>query len=98
MTKWFAAQAEAQHPAVAQCAVIGVPHKLWGEAVHAVVVLGPGQECDEPTLQAHCRQLLANYKCPKSVVFLGELPMTATGKVAKHRLRSADPSIGRRRF
>ena len=77
----------AQHPAVSTCSVIGVPSEVWGEAVHAVVVLRAGASADEDGLRQFCRTLLANYKCPKSVAFSSALPLTAAGKVAKNVLR-----------
>ncbi len=89
----YAAEVEnaiAQHPAVATCAVIGIPSEKWGEAVHAVVVLKPGHppfSADE--LLAHCRALIAGYKCPRSVEFRAELPMSGAGKVVKNVLRDS---------
>lgn len=77
----------ARHPAVALSAVIGIPHERWGEAVHAVVVLKPGAEVDEAQLRLHCREFIAGYKCPKSVEFRTELPLSAAGKVLKRELR-----------
>jgi len=77
----------ARHPAVALSAVIGIPHERWGEAVHAVVVLKPGAEVDEEQLRLHCREFIAGYKCPKSVEFRTELPLSAAGKVLKRELR-----------
>ncbi|MBN3853730.1 long-chain fatty acid--CoA ligase [Paraburkholderia sp. Ac-20340] len=79
----------AQHPAVAACAVIGVPHEKWGEAVHAVVVLKPDHAADADTIRAHCRQFIAGYKCPKTVEFRDALPLSAAGKVLKRELRPA---------
>jgi long-chain acyl-CoA synthetase len=77
----------ARHPAVAMCAVIGVAHAQWGEAVHAVVVRKPGARVDEEQLRRHCREFIAGYKCPKSVEFRDELPLSAAGKVLKRELR-----------
>jgi long-chain acyl-CoA synthetase len=79
----------ASHPAVGQCAVIGLPDARWGESVHAVVVLRPALHVDEAALRSWCRERIAGYKCPRSVEFVDELPMTAAGKVAKHLLREA---------
>ncbi|KJZ46213.1 long-chain-fatty-acid--CoA ligase [Pseudomonas fluorescens] len=76
-----------RHPAVAMCAVIGVPHEQWGEAVHAVVVCKPGAQADEEQLRLFCREFIAGYKCPKSVEFRDELPLSAAGKVLKRELR-----------
>jgi fatty-acyl-CoA synthase len=76
-----------QHPAVLECAVIGVPHQKWGETPKALVVLRPGQSASERELLDFCREQLAHFKCPSSVDFLDELPRTATGKLQKFRLR-----------
>ncbi|UUY08295.1 long-chain-fatty-acid--CoA ligase [Pseudomonas sp. J452] len=77
----------ATHPAVALCAVIGIPHDTWGEAVHAAVVLKPGAEVGAAELQAHCRAQIAGYKCPKSVEFREAMPLSAAGKILKRDLR-----------
>lgn len=76
-----------QHPGVASCAVIGVPHEKWGEAVHAVVVLRAGAAVSEAELMAHCRAHLSGFKCPKSIELRERLPLTAAGKVQKTLLR-----------
>lgn len=76
-----------KHPAVAACAVIGIPSERWGESVHAVVVLKPGQEVSGEELIAHCKTLIANYKCPRSVEIRDELPMSGVGKIQKNKLR-----------
>ena len=87
----YAAEVEnavATHPAVAACAVIGIPDKDWGEAVHAVVVLKDGvQEFTIEDIRAHCRTMIAGYKCPRSVEFKPSLPLSAFGKVTKNVLR-----------
>jgi len=76
-----------QHPAVQECAVIGIPDSRWGEVGRALVVLRPSTQLDEPTLIAFCRERLASYKTPKSIYFLPELPHNASGKVVKPELR-----------
>ncbi|HET7143232.1 MAG TPA: AMP-binding protein, partial [Anaerolineales bacterium] len=76
-----------EHPAVNACAVIGCPDKEWGEKVTAVVVLNPGESVTSEELIAFCRERLAAYKSPKSVVFRADLPRNAMGKVQKADLR-----------
>lgn len=77
-----------QHPAVLEAAVIGIPSDDWGEAVHAVVVRRPGKDASPQDLIAHCRELIAGYKCPKSIEFRTDpLPVTPVGKVRKNVLR-----------
>jgi fatty-acyl-CoA synthase len=76
-----------QHPAVLECAVIGVPHEKWGETPKALIVPRAGDEVTEDELIAFCRERLAHFKCPTSVEFRDELPRTATGKLQKFRLR-----------
>ena len=78
----------AQHPTVAACAVIGIPSAEWGESVHAVIVRKPGQESvAAEALIAHCKSLIAGYKCPRSVDFVAALPLSGAGKVLKTKLR-----------
>ncbi len=76
-----------QHPAVAECAVIGIPHEKWGETVKGLVVLRPGMEATEQELIAFCRSKIAHFKCPTSVDIRTELARTATGKLQKFKLR-----------
>ena len=78
-----------QHPAVAECCVIGVPDEKWGETIKALVVLRPA--VDEPTdreIIAFCRSRMSHFKCPTSVEFRTELDRTATGKLQKFKLRA----------
>jgi fatty-acyl-CoA synthase len=76
-----------QHAAVAECAVIGVPHEKWGETVLAFIVKRPGSELDAQGAIAHCKKSLSGYKCPTVVEFRDALPRTATGKLQKFKLR-----------
>ncbi|MGA9833994.1 MAG: AMP-binding protein, partial [Trebonia sp.] len=75
----------AQHPAVADIAVIGIPDDTWGETVHAVVVAAPGFDTGE--LLSWSRERLAGFKCPTGVTVVSELPRNATGKVTRAALR-----------
>jgi long-chain acyl-CoA synthetase len=77
----------AQHPAVAEVAVIGVPDERWGETIKALVVPVPGAAADADELVAFARTQLAGYKLPRSVDFVDVLPRTPTGKVLKRELR-----------
>jgi malonyl-CoA/methylmalonyl-CoA synthetase len=72
---------------VAESAVIGVPHPDFGEGVTAVIVARAGAALDENTLRAALEQRLANYKLPKRIVFVSEMPRNAMGKVQKAQLR-----------
>ena len=77
------------HPAVAEAALIGVPHEKWGEVGRAIVVLSLGAELTQDRLLAFCSERLARYKVPKSVVFIEEMPKTGAGKVDKKALVEA---------
>jgi len=76
-----------RHPAVAECAVIGVPDSLWGEAVFALIVAKPGCAIGEDELRVHCARELAGYKKPRTISIVAELPRTANGKIDKKVLR-----------
>jgi acyl-CoA synthetase (AMP-forming)/AMP-acid ligase II len=76
-----------QHPAISEVCVIGVPDELWGEAVKAVVVLKPGPRATAEEIIAFAASRIADYKKPKSVEFVLEIPKNAYGKVLKRELR-----------
>jgi acyl-CoA synthetase (AMP-forming)/AMP-acid ligase II len=74
------------HPAVKECAVIGIPDEKWGELVTGLVVTD-GSGVTQHELIEHCRASLAGYKCPKLIEFVDSLPRTATGKLQKFKIR-----------
>jgi long-chain acyl-CoA synthetase len=77
-----------EHPAVAECAVIGIPDDTWGESVHAIVRLKEGASASAEDLIGHCHKLIAGFKCPHSVDFRDEpLPLSGAGKILKTDLR-----------
>jgi long-chain acyl-CoA synthetase len=75
-------------PAVAECAVIGVPSEKWGESVHAIIRLKEGESATEQQIIEHARTQIAGFKCPRSVSFVTEpLPLSGAGKILKTDLR-----------
>lgn len=80
-------QAIAEHPNVADVAVIGRPHPEWGSTIVAFVTPIEGTELSVETVREHCRSLIADYKIPREVVF-GPVPRNASGKLLKHMLRN----------
>ncbi len=81
------------HPAVANVVAVGLPHRHWIEAVTAFVLLKPGAAADEPALIDHCKLHLSRHEVPKRIVFLDQMPATATGKVQKNVLRERFRSL-----
>lgn len=77
-----------KHEAVQQCVVIAIPDEKWGELVHAEIILKEGANATKDDIVAHCREFIANYKCPKSVKFRTEpFPMSGAGKLLKREVR-----------
>jgi long-chain acyl-CoA synthetase len=75
------------HEAIAQVAVIGVPHETHGEEVKAVIVLRPGKQATPEAVIAWCKERMASFKYPRIVEIVESLPMTATGKILKRSLK-----------
>jgi long-chain acyl-CoA synthetase len=74
------------HPKVAEVAVVGIPDKMRGEIVRAVIRLKAGEEATEQEIRHFCREHLADYKLPKQTIFVDTLPKTASGKIIKEGL------------
>jgi acyl-CoA synthetase (AMP-forming)/AMP-acid ligase II len=77
----------ATHPDVDQVAVIAVPDEIWGEKVHAVIVLREGALPSPRSVIQYCRLHMAGYKVPRSIAFVDGLPLSPAGKVQKNVLR-----------
>jgi fatty-acyl-CoA synthase len=78
-----------RHPKVEDVAVVGVPDEKFGEEICAWVKLKPGESATEDEIKAFCKGQIAHYKVPRYVRFVGEFPMTVTGKVQKFQIRDA---------
>lgn len=74
---------------VLECAVVAVPHELWGERPKAFVTVKDGAAVSQEEIITFCRQRLAHFKCPDAITF-GTLPKTSTGKVQKFALREPE--------
>lgn len=75
------------HPGVSDAAVVGLPDEQWGEAVHAFVIPAAGASVSEADLKGHCQERLANYKRPKAIHIVADLPRTGIGKIARRVVR-----------
>jgi acyl-CoA synthetase (AMP-forming)/AMP-acid ligase II len=76
-----------QHPQIGQVSVVGAPDARMGEIGYAFVVPASGETPEKTQLLDWCKQEMANYKCPREIVFVKELPLNASGKVLKYELR-----------
>jgi long-chain acyl-CoA synthetase len=87
-------QALYQHPAVAECAVVGVPDEKYGESLFAAIVPQPGKTLTKEQIIEHCRARIGGYKVPRQMVFLPQLPKSAMGKILKTEIRKeySDPT------
>jgi malonyl-CoA/methylmalonyl-CoA synthetase len=72
---------------VAESSVVGIDDEKWGEKVVAAVVKKPDADVGETEIQAYCKQRLHNWKCPKEIVFVEELPRNTMGKVLKEEVK-----------
>jgi len=81
-------KALSEHPAVLECAVIGIPHERWGEAVHGIVRLRTGRDATTEELVRFCRDRLGGVKAPKNIEIVPEIPKSAAGKVLRKEIRA----------
>lgn len=79
-----------KHPKVLEAAVFSVPDPVWQETVKACIVLKLGTEATEDEIKEFCRGKIANYKAPKIVAFVAEMPKTASGKILKRELKAME--------
>lgn len=77
------------HPSVQMCAVIAIPDAKWGETVHAMIIVRDKHSLNTDEVISFCRTLIAGYKCPRSIEFRAEFPLSAAGKVLKSELRAS---------
>ena len=86
-----------KHPAVGECAVVGIPDDKYGEALFAAIVPQPGESVTADELVKHCREHIGGYKIPRQYAFLPEMPKSAMGKILKTELRKtySDPAAPR---
>ncbi|RLI03089.1 long-chain fatty acid--CoA ligase [Candidatus Bathyarchaeota archaeon] len=82
-----------EHPAVYECAVVGLPHEKWGQAVTAFVKLREGMKASEDELVQWCKERIARFKAPKKIVFMDDFPRTLTGKILKRILREQHKTL-----
>ena len=82
-----------RHPDVLEAAIVARPDEKWGETPCAFVTLKPGRNLTEAELIAFCRQNMAHFKAPRTVIF-DELPKTSTGKIQKFILRDRAKALG----
>jgi acyl-CoA synthetase (AMP-forming)/AMP-acid ligase II len=75
------------HPAVLMSAVVGIPHEEWGEAIHAEVLLKPGESAEPDELREYVKGELGGYKAPKTLQVVTDLPVSAVGKVLRRKVR-----------
>ena len=75
------------HPSISECAVLGLEHPEYGEAVSAFVVYKEGQSATSSELVAYCKERLASYKVPKEFRSVAELPKSSTGKILRRKVK-----------
>ena len=78
-----------RHPKVQDVQVVGLPDKKYGEELCAWIITKPGQTLSEDEVREFCKGKIAHYKVPRYMKFVGEFPMTVTGKIQKFRIREA---------